>query len=59
MVWACMVASETRSLVFTDDDVTPDRSRRINSSVYRATLSAQIQSNAANAANPTELHSAN
>lgn len=42
--WACMAANGTRSLVFTDD-VTADRSSRMNSDVCRATPSAQIQPN--------------
>ena len=46
MAWACMAASGTESLVFIDD-VTADRSSRVNSEVYRAILSAQIQSYAA------------
>ena len=45
MAWACMAANGTGSLVFIDD-VTADRSSRMNSEVYRATLPAQIQSNA-------------
>lgn len=44
MAWPCMAASGTGSLVFTDD-VTTDRSSRINSEVYRAILSAHIQVN--------------
>lgn len=45
MAWACMAASEIGSLSFTND-VTADRSSRMNSQVYRAILSAQIQLNA-------------
>ena len=44
--WTCMAANGTGSLVFFDD-VTADRSSRMNSEVYRVILSAQIQSNAA------------
>ncbi len=44
MVWAG--SSGTVLLVFTED-VTEDRSRRINSEVYKDVLSAQIQPNAA------------
>ncbi len=46
MAWACMPSSGTGLLVFSDD-VTEDRSSRMNSEVYRDILSAQIQSNAA------------
>ncbi len=46
MAWACMASSGTGLLVFIDD-VTEDRSSRINSEVYKAILSAQIQPNAA------------
>lgn len=46
MAWACMAASGTGSLVFIDD-VTQDRSRRMNSEVFRDILCAQIQPNAA------------
>ncbi len=46
MAWACMASSGTVSLVFIDD-VTEDRSSRMNSEVYRDILSAQIQPNAA------------
>ena len=46
MSCACMAASGTASLVFIDD-VTADRSSSINSEVYRAIISAQIQPNAA------------
>lgn len=45
MAWARMAAIETRLLVFLDD-VTSDRSSRMNSAVYAAVLSAQIQPNA-------------
>ena len=44
MARACMAASGTESLVFTDD-VTQDRSSRMNSVVSRDILSAQTQSN--------------
>ncbi len=43
--WACMAASGTGSLVFIDD-VTADKSSRMNSEVFRAILSAHIQPNA-------------
>ena len=46
MAWACLAANGTGSLGFIDN-VTVDRSSRMNSEVYRAVLSAQIQSNAA------------
>lgn len=46
MAWACMASSGTGSLVFIDD-VTEDRSSRMNSKVYRDILSAQIKPNAA------------
>uniref|UniRef100_A0A8C7XDE9 Tc1-like transposase DDE domain-containing protein n=1 Tax=Oryzias sinensis TaxID=183150 RepID=A0A8C7XDE9_9TELE len=46
MVWACMAASGTGTLVFIDD-VTQDRSSPMNSEVFRDRLSAQIQVNAA------------
>jgi len=46
MAWACMASNGTGSLVFIDD-VTKDRSSRMNSEVYRDILSAQIQPNAA------------
>uniref|UniRef100_A0A8C5LQH4 Tc1-like transposase DDE domain-containing protein n=1 Tax=Leptobrachium leishanense TaxID=445787 RepID=A0A8C5LQH4_9ANUR len=46
MVWACMAANGTGSLVFIDD-VTADKSSRMNSEVFRAILSAHIQPNAA------------
>ncbi len=42
MAWACMASSGTGLLVFSDD-VTEDRSSRMNSEVYRDILSAQIQ----------------
>ena len=45
MVWACMAANGTGSLVFIDD-VTADKSSRMNSEVFRAILSAHIQPNA-------------
>ena len=45
MAWACMAANGTGSLVFIDD-VTADKSSRMNSEVFRAILSAQIQPNA-------------
>jgi len=41
-----MTANGTRSLVFIDD-LTADQSSRMNSELYRAILSAQIQPNAA------------
>uniref|UniRef100_A0A8C6NVL2 Transposase Tc1-like domain-containing protein n=1 Tax=Nothobranchius furzeri TaxID=105023 RepID=A0A8C6NVL2_NOTFU len=44
MVWACMAASGTSSLVFIDD-VTADKSSTMNSEVFRA-ISAHIQPNA-------------
>uniref|UniRef100_A0A673YSH1 Tc1-like transposase DDE domain-containing protein n=1 Tax=Salmo trutta TaxID=8032 RepID=A0A673YSH1_SALTR len=44
MVWACMAANGTGSLVFIDD-VTADKSSRMNSEVFRAILFAQIQPN--------------
>lgn len=40
IAWACMAASGIRSLVFIDD-VTDDRSSRVDFEVHR--LSAQIQ----------------
>ena len=46
IAWAYMAASGTGSLVFIDD-VTADKSSRMNSGVYKALLSAQIQPNAA------------
>uniref|UniRef100_A0A8C5MV28 Transposase Tc1-like domain-containing protein n=1 Tax=Leptobrachium leishanense TaxID=445787 RepID=A0A8C5MV28_9ANUR len=46
MAWACMAANGTGSLVVIDD-VTADKSRRMNSEVFRAILSAHIQPNAA------------
>ena len=45
MVWACMAASGTGSLLFIDD-VTADKSSRMNSEVFGAILSAHIQPNA-------------
>ncbi len=45
MAWACMAASGTGYLVFIDD-VTADKSSRMNSEVFRAILSAHIQPNA-------------
>ena len=55
IAWAYMAASGTGSLVFIDD-VTADKSSRMNSGVYKALLSAQIQPNAAKRAGwcPTE-----
>ncbi|KAG2467810.1 TCB1 transposase, partial [Polypterus senegalus] len=44
MAWACMAASGTGTLVFIDD-VTQDRSSRMNSEVFRDILSAHIQLN--------------
>ena len=44
MVWACMAANQTGSLVFIDD-VIADKSSRMNSEVFRAMLSAHIQAN--------------
>ncbi len=44
MAWACMAASGTGSLVFIDD-VTADKSSRINSEVFRAIISVHIQPN--------------
>ena len=41
MAWACMAASGTGSLVFIDD-ITADKSNRMNSEVFRAILSAHI-----------------
>ena len=43
MVWACIAANGTGSLVFIDD-VTADKSSRMK--VFRAILSAHIQPNA-------------
>ena len=54
MAWACMAANGTGSLVFIDD-VTAGRSSKMNSEVYRAILSAQLQPNATKL---TPLHSA-
>ena len=45
MVWACMAANGTCSLVFIDD-MTADKSSRMNSEVFRDILSVQIQPNA-------------
>ena len=45
MAWACMAANGTGSLVFIDD-VTADKSSRMNSEVFWAILSAPIQPNA-------------
>lgn len=42
----CIAASGIRSLVFIDV-ITADRSIRMNSDVYKATISAQTQPNAA------------
>ncbi len=55
-LWACMAASGTGSLVFIDD-VTADKSSRMNSEVFRAILSAHIQPNASET-HWTALHSA-
>ena len=41
MAWTCMAASGTGSLVFIND-VTTDRSSKMNSEVYRALLFDQI-----------------
>lgn len=46
MTWTCMVASGTGSLFFLDE-ATADRSSSMNSEVYRAVLSAQLQRNVA------------
>ena len=46
MAWAYMAANGTGSLVFIDD-VTADKSSRMNSEVFRAIISAHIQPNAA------------
>ncbi len=46
MAWACMASGGTGLLVFSDD-MTEDRSSRMNSEVYRDILSAQIQLNGA------------
>lgn len=46
MAWACMASKGTGSLVFIDD-ITTDKSSRMNSQVCRNILSAQIQPNAA------------
>ena len=45
MTWACMAANGTGSSVFIDD-VTADKSSRMNSEVFRVILSAHIQPNA-------------
>ena len=45
MVQTCMTAYGNGSLVFIDD-VTADRSSRMNSKVYRVLLSAHIQPHA-------------
>ena len=45
MAWACMAANGTGSLEFIDD-VTADKSSRMNSEVFWAILSAHIQPNA-------------
>ena len=55
MALACLDANGTGSLLFIDD-VTADRSSRMNSDVYRAILSAHIQLNAIKT--KTELQSA-
>ncbi len=47
VAWACMAASGTGSLVFIDD-VTTDKSSRMNSECFRAILSAHIQPNLQN-----------
>lgn len=44
VTWTCMAAIRTGSLVFTDD-VTGDRSSRINSEVSRSMLSPIIHPN--------------
>ena len=44
--WTCVAANGTGSLVIIDD-VTAGRNNRMNSEVYRALLSTQIQPNAA------------
>lgn len=46
MAWACLATSGTELLIFVND-VTADRSTRINYEMYRAILSAQIQSDPA------------
>lgn len=46
MEWECMAAHGTGSLVFIGD-VTADKSSRMNSEVFKATLCAHIQPNAA------------
>ncbi len=45
MTWACMAANGTGSLLFIDD-VTADRSSKMNSEVFKAVISAHIQPNA-------------
>ncbi len=45
IAWACMAANGTGPLVFIDD-VTADRSSRVNSEVFKAIPSAHIQPNA-------------
>ena len=47
MTWACRAANRSGSLVFIDD-VTADRSCKMNSEVYREIFSAHIQPNAKN-----------
>ncbi len=39
MTWACMAANGTGSLLFIDD-VTADRSSKMNSEVFKAVISA-------------------
>ncbi len=51
MAWACMASSGTGLLVFSDD-VTEDRSSRMNYEVYKDILSAQIQPNGAKLIGP-------
>lgn len=46
MLWTSMAASGTGSLVFIDD-VTADRSSRMNSEVHSSVLSAHVQPNGA------------
>ena len=45
MAWACIAANKTGSLVFIDD-VTAEKSSRMNSALFHAILSAHIQPNA-------------
>lgn len=45
MAWACMASNGTGSLLFIDD-VTKDKSSRMNSEEFRDILCAQIQPNA-------------